>query len=121
MPPTSKTFSLVGDLKKSTTTVKTHSILSFSSSIASNEQVVVNDIVDHDTTDQAVSLGGLQTATMLVIILDDALDGWLKFKLNGSATALPVKKFLALMDTSITSLSVTNDSGNQAGYSAFMA
>lgn len=122
MAATSKTFSLVGDLKESTNTVKTHSILSFDPTISSEEETTVKDTVATGTTDQSISMGGIDSASMLVIMLDDALPaGFLKFKFNGSSVALTVRKFMVIMDTAITSISVTNDSGNDAAYTLKLA
>ena len=118
---TEKTFSLVGDLKKSTALQKTHSILSFSPNISEDEQAVIENTVLTGVTDQAVSLGGITTVTMLVIILDDQLDGTLKFKINGSDTDIPCEQMIVIFGTAITSITVSNDSGNTARYTAFMA
>lgn len=68
------------------------------------------------TVDQAISLGGITTCVYLLMISDQTVS----IKINNSATAIPGKVFF-FKDTAITSLSVSNSSGNVANIRTIMA
>lgn len=126
MPVTPKTFSLVGDLKFATPKIRSHAILSFAPAIAVSEKACIMDVVPTGTNDLAIVLGGLTTVKWMVIMLDDELDGWIEVKFNGQTTGVPVGSdgesggMYVAMPTTIVSMTVSNNSGNDAGVTIHM-
>ena len=68
------------------------------------------------TVDQSISLGGITTCSQLFLLSDQVVS----IKLNGSTTGISGKVFL-FKDSAITSLSVSNSSGNVANIRTIMA
>jgi hypothetical protein len=73
-------------------------------------------VVTTGTTDQAVNLEGMTTVIDLMAISDQVIS----LKINGSATETPGTVFL-ISGTDITSLAITNASGQTANVQIVMA
>lgn len=120
MAATEKTFTIVGDLKKSTANVRTHSLYSFSVPIVVTDQIVFDETIADGAT-WTVPLDSLADtgAEFLFLLMDDNQDGKLNLQFNGAplenAVPLGPKGMLIVALTGITSLVVSNDSGNSAG------
>jgi hypothetical protein len=80
-----------------------------------DEQTVQGVEVANGAVDQAISLGGVTTASLLLLISDQAVS----VKVNGAAAGIACRTLL-LTGAAATSLSVSNSSGATANVRVYL-
>lgn len=117
-----KTYNIITEVQQRTSSTKPVPIMDLSCAIEARERVIHEDVIPDGTVDRAYSVGNITTVKALILALDPSYIGYIKIKLNGSATELtygdvdkeePGGLFL-LFPTAITSLTISNDSGESA-------
>jgi hypothetical protein len=117
MAATEQSFSLDGDLTFATNILSIRSLVSFRPAIKCTKSGQYTNVIPTGTVDLVVNLQGITKVTWYLLLIDAATDGKIDLRVNDADVTKEVSLMDASVGTDITSLKISNDSGNDAGVS----